>query len=216
MKKVSTNRRTGRKGQHKSLLQETRVFFGDEDSLEDFLAWASSPEKFPDVDSLIDFEVEFAKSFLRDHEIPIDDTDQVNLTSLAQKYDHIPGVQPAVRMLHELARYRVAAERGDIESACKCLLYSGQCSRQVQFAKMEPQYRAGASRTSGAHIAQKEKGRDTRQACKEHYIKIYNELEAKGRKPASKREIYRRIAKEADISFNSVEHYLKKDKSLPS
>ncbi len=224
MKKESTKRKAGRKGQHVSLLQETTYTFepGDEAALEHFIlgeeGWISKVTNALDIDLLIEKEKNFAKNFLSKHGIPTDNAKRYEAEDgsrslqglVADKFDHIPGAKPAVAMLDELAGYHREMTKGDNHRAAIHLIYSGALSREIVKAIMEPKLFAGASRTGPASKARKQQATAIRSELADRYLKIYDvEYKAKGSKPASRREIYRRIERETGVDWESVERRLK-------
>lgn len=237
VKKVKTKEyRTGRTGQHKSLIETHTQQVSSQDDFQN-VALGYDPKL------MLRNEIELFTRFLESKGIDSDykgrwdnSGNRLNLTLtdneglpiyedgspvlsicthikyVAEHFGNIPGATIAAKGLMELWSAEIALERGNFKTATTCILRAAACSRFLLVAEMEPQWLAGKHRTGDAHIKRTEKANEWKEKAETWLKQLREEYPDR-----SKAELYRMIERrlsETDTprTLSAITAHLKKIK----
>lgn len=237
VKKVKTKEyRTGRIGQHKSLIETHTQKVSSQDDFQE-VALGYDPK------SMLRNEIELFTRFLESKGIDSDYKGRwdnagnrldLSLTNddglpiyeggspvlsicthikyVSEHFGDIPGATIAAKGLMELWSAEIALERGDFKTSTTCILRAAACSRFLLVAEMEPQWLAGKSRTGDAHTKRTEKANEWKEKAEALFKQLRTEYPDR-----SKNELYRMIERrlsETDTprKLSAITGHLKKIK----
>ena len=224
-----TNRRTGSKGQHESMLQsESTTYYPDNKGCLDFgEIFAGSMKKLPngkysifsdqwDADYLLKKEIELNQTFLKEKGLPFDNQenyhpqkneDTRNFQCLGifikKNHDNIPGATTAASNLSELEIALKYLREKKYDQAIPHIIHAIRDSRELVIADMEDRYLAETKRQNNSTKPRTKLSDD----WKQYANKLLSESRKQGLKN-QKEKIAKQVADKFSRSPSYVRRYL--------